>query len=298
MNGKIQEGWNFVTIAKSDIYTTGFNDNNLKRIFLKLVSRGTVLEENTFAHFIFDSVVFDLKATPSILINFDQLWQESVNNNGYKKLFDNNIPATLFTKNYKNLLPTQIEQLKEMMDFHGWEISLYSNVGEYNGLIERATSYTDAKDVINNTIADIVETMNIRPRSFAATQSVCNIIGKTSLIDSGFVGIRYGGGLPQSYFGALSGFRIPHEDISAMTLDKLKEKLDKTIETGTCWCFFTHGICDDGETMMHYDNGSLSSSSGIPISVFNSFVDYLKQKIDEGEIQAITFEEYFRQCGV
>ena len=295
-NGRCHAGWNFITITKEDI--TQIVDI-ISDIYIKFEARDTVITNTQFANLILDSIILDLKVKPTILINFDQLWHESQENGGYQKLFDSNIPATFFSKNYADMDEKDILYIKELSNIYGWELGSYSNVGASNGVIERATSYTTAKESCNDTVADFVNTFLTNTVSFAATQAQCNEIGREAILKSGYIGIRYMGGLPMTYFNKEVGGWIQHHDVASLSLQNMKDELDKCITYGLVWAWFTHGICADGEQyMLTNDTQERGTSSGVQKSIFNDFIDYLKTKTDAGEIQAITFKEFYRQCGI
>ena len=295
-NGRCHAGWNFVTITKEEL---GQAVDAISNIYIKFEARDTVLNNVQFANVVLDCIIVDLKVKPTILINFDQLWYESQENGGYQKLFDNDIPATFFSKNYANMNEDDIAYIKDLSDVYGWELGTYSNVGPTNGVIERATNYTTAKESCNETVADFVNTFMVNTVSFAATQAQCNEIGKEAILKSGYIGIRYMGGLPMTYFNKEVGGWIQHHDVANLTLQEMKDELDKCITYGLVWAWFTHGICADGEQyMLMNDTRERGTSSGVQKTIFNDFIDYLKTKIDAGEIQAITFKEFYRQCGV
>lgn len=192
-----------------------------------------------------------------------------------------------------------ITYIKDFSNIYGWELASYSNVGSGNGIIERATSYATAKESCGATIADFVDTFNCNVVSFAATQAQCNEIGVNAILNSGYIGIRYGANHPMTYFNKETGGWIQHDDVSGMTLQEHIDMLDKCIQYGLVWGWFTHGICADGETyMLTNDTQERGTSSGCQIGIFNDFIDYLKSKIDEGVVQAITFKEFYRQCGI
>ena len=295
-NGRWHAGWNFLTITKDEITQ---NIDSISNIYIKFEARDTVTTNARFANLTLDSIIVDLKVKPTILINFDQLWHESQENGGYQKLFDSNIPATFFSKNYADMDEEDITYIKDFSNMYGWELASYSNVGSGNGIIERATSYATAKESCDATIADFVDTFNCNVVSFAATQAKCNEIGVNAILNSGYIGIRYGANHPMTYFNKETGGWIQHNDVATMTLQEHKDMLDKCIKYGLVWGWFTHGICADGEIyMLTNDTQERGTSNGVQLSIFNGFIDYLKSKIDEGAIQAITFKEFYRQCGI
>lgn len=295
-NGRCHAGWNFITITKEDITQTV---DTISNIYIKFEARDTVTTNAHFANLILDSIIVDLKVKPTILINFDQLWHESQENGGYQKLFDSNIPATFFSKNYADMDADDITYIKELSVMYGWELGTYSNVGASNGVIERATNYTTAKESCNDTVADFVNTFLTNTVSFAATQAQCNEIGREAILQNGYIGIRYGGGLPMSYWNKEVGGWMQHHDVANLSLQDMKDELDKCITYGLVWAWFTHGICADGEQyMLMNDTVERGASSGVQKTIFFDFIDYLKTKIDAGEIQAITFKEFYRQCGI
>lgn len=309
-NGKLVHGWNYVTLTKADFKSAS---SILSNLYVGVNARNTVQNGAYFGDCIIDSILVDVKSKPTIILDFDQVWDESINNGGYQYAFDNNIPLTLFQKDYMLLSQARLALVKEMHDNHGWEIANYTQAGgSGNGLVERAEDYSVADGYVKASINDVVKATNFRPYTWGCTMMICNQLGRNAIVSNGYKGVRYGTAQQTAYYdkdmnGYIAGGSLTPQTINSnvvssyntMTIDQIKRVIDHTIKYGLTLRWFTHGVCDDGQQYMKFnDSDERSQSDGVEITKWKSMIDYLKQKIDAGLIQAITFEEYYRQVGL
>ncbi len=66
-------------------------------------------------------------------------------------------------------------------------------------------------------------------------------------------------------------------------LETIKNEIDRCINTGYCISIFTHGIKSDDTDYCSYD-------------IYQQMLDYVKEKVDAGELQVMTYKEFYETC--
>ena len=294
LNGRSIWGWTIVKLTKDMFSYYKDTDNvTVEKIFFNWNKRNNVVDGAEYGTFIFDSIFFNQKIKPTFILNFDQWWNESINNGAYDYLFDNNVPFTMMTKNYDSL-SDNFKALAHKAESHGCENSYYACYGDTNTLLKNATDYATCEDAIADMKRDIVNEMKHDCISFGCSQMKLGAIERQALKNHGYKMIR-GGTTNLEY--------IPYYDdmcdwmpsygisTSVRNVEAVKEWIDNLVKYGCCGLAFTHGVCDDGNTVV--DN---SGSDAMNITDFKSMVDYLVQLRNENKIQICTMEQFYNMC--
>lgn len=294
-NGRTTFGWNVVKFTSNDF--TSIPDN-ITCIKIRFVARNTVGPGEKFGGVIFDSIILNQSMRPALLLNFDQWWDESINNGAYDYAFGKNIAFTMFTKNYDTLNEEYKALAEKTGTIYGWENSLYGAYGDSNNSIMSTNlNYNAAKENFELNKNALINTLGENPISYGCSLNKCPYTTFEALKDSGIKMIRYQPtGLPIGYFD----YRLKYIPATSMekTLPELKEIVENCIFYGSSVSLFTHGVCADGESFM-LKNGSDSergTSSGLEISTFKSFMDYIAVKRDEGSIDIMTYKDFYKSC--
>jgi hypothetical protein len=281
----IVQNWNNLEIHVS-------NAQNFTNIKLVFTLRANAQVGEVCGIYWLDSLTFGAKMKPTFILNFDQWWQDSIDNGGYQYCFDNNIPFTLMTKNYDSLSDTFLNLAKKAETEYNCENSYYASYGANNTSLLNASTFDDAVDEVKKIKNDFITVMKHDLVSFGCTQMKLNYLDRLALLNSGFKMIRGGASQMIPYFDN-DDFWTPSIGISSDTisLETVKTQIDNTIKYGLCMIAFTHGVCNDGETTM-----SGTQSNGMNITDFKAMIDYLVELRDSGYIQVCTMEEWYNQC--
>ena len=288
LNGRYKWGWNVIKLRKTDIGNGNNAPSSISSLTITLNPRGTVTTGNTFGYITLDSIIVNLKMKPTILLNFDQVWQETIDNGGYDLLFNNNIKFTLFTHGFSSLTSSQKEIIRKSIDDYNCEFSCYGGANGNNGIINTdSNTYLQKYNDIKSLLSEYYELYNDTPISYATSQSKLTPKMENAILDNGFKMIRALSGLPIGYFDE-NMCLIPHIEISTLTYDQIKTMIDNAITYGDCLQMFTHGIANDSDSQIQ--------STSITISVMTQVVNYLVTKRDAGELELLTFSEFYKEC--
>ena len=284
-NGRYKWGWNFIKIRKSDIPNA---PTYVTSITITLNPRDSVTDNSNFGFITLDSVVFNLKMKPCVLLNFDHVYQESIDNGGYDLLFNNNIKFSIFTHGFNNLSNSYKELIRKAIDDHNCELGSYGGANSNNTIInDDNSSYLQKYNDMMSLRSEFYEVFYGENKSYASSQAKLTPKMERAILDSNFKLIRALSGLPMAYFDNNCNW-ITHIEFSQMTYNQIKALIDDAIEYGDCLPLFTHGIAND-------ENSGISSTS-IPLSIMTQVVTYLSSKISNGEIETLTFDEFYHSC--
>lgn len=286
LNGKYKEGWNVIKLRRGiDIYNPY---DTITKINFRINSRSSVLTGNDFGYITFDSIIVDMKMKPCVLLNFDQIWEETITNGGYDLLFNNNIPFTLFTHNFNNLSEAQKEIIRKSINMYNCEFGIYGGANGNNTIINSASStYLQKFEDIQANKSEYLENWYKHPISYASSQGILTPKMEEAIMNNGFKMIRALSGVPMGYFDKNSNW-ITHIEFSSMSSNQVKTLIDNAIVYGDTLPIFTHGIKND--------SGSTISSTSISLSAMIEIVNYLVEKRNNGEIEILTFEEFYHKC--
>ena len=279
------QNWNNLIVH----FSTSQNVTNVKLIF---GIRNSVAVGDYCGEYWLDSLTFNSVMKPTFILNFDQWWQESIDNGGYQYCFDNNIPFTLMTKNYDSLGSTFINLAKQAERIYGCENSYYASYGSSNLSLLNASTYNKAVNEVEAMKNDFINAFGHDFVSFGCTQMKLNSIDRTALRNANIKMIRGDGAQLIPYYDD-EEYWTPCIGISSdtLTLAQVKAQIDFAVQFGYCMLAFTHGICADDSNMM-----SGSNSNGMHITDFKSMIDYLVSLRSQGKIQICTMEDWYNQC--
>ena len=259
--------------------------SSINYVWLQLSPRSGVESGSLYGGFVLDSLIFNQKMKPTVLLSFDQAYEECLDNGYYDILINNNLPLTLLCHKWDTISERLFNYLDNKRVNCNWEFGCY---GSYDVDVNLATDFKTAKDDILKSINALVNRTGKYPISYATASAEITSILDASLKASDIKVYRGYDGLNIGYFDK-DTYRVPHNDISGMTYDVIKAMIDNAINEGSCVGLFTHGIKpDSGETTI--------SSSAIPVTIFTNLCIYLKSLKDSGVIDVMTFEEFYNSC--
>ena len=281
-------GWNYLKLPKGKL---GISQNT-KLTSVDIVFKKTSgTTETEFGEIIVDSIILDMKMKPTFILDFDQIWQKSIDNNAYSYCRTNNVPYTIHAYQYSSLDSGLSAEMETAM-MNGCEFSYYGGYTSETALKE-ATSYSSAIaecDLMEN---DIIPSTHRRFMTYGCGSHTMNQYLRESLEANGVKAIR-GRWIanPIGYFSELSTWLPYSIEISYgnSTLQEIKDHIDEAVANGSCVVAFTHGVCNDDESTLGV------SSSAIRLTTFKDMIDYLVNLRDHGQIQICTMEQFVNQC--
>ena len=247
--------------------------------------------ETEFGEIIIDSIILDMEMKPTFILDFDQIWEKSIDNEAYEYCRTNNIPYTVHTYQYANLNAAKLAEMKKAM-LNGCEFSYYGGFTSAGELMN-ATDYTDAIAECNLMENDMLAATHKRFLTYGCGAHLMNPILRESLEASGVKAIRGRWTQnPVGYFCDRSTWLPYSIEISYgnSTHEDMTNHIYEALTHGSCVVAFTHGVCNDDEDHLG------TSSSAIRISDFKYLIDYLVSLRNQGKIQICTMEQFVNQC--
>ena len=281
-------GWNFLNLSIDDYTKMGNLDlSSIKYLILSMVSADNTKEVTMY----FDSVVVDYRMKPTLLLNFDSGSDVNIYEEAYPLIKSKGLIATAFvgsTDNFGEGGNMTKEQYNEMKT-NGWEFGMYGGMS-INGTDE----YVGHDALVDASYEEQYKTLNDKKNlllSFGYTDLVsyscpANNTSSTNikvLSDLGFKIVRAGGNYYNYPYKELTQGK--YFQIQDNNLETIKNEIDRCINTGYCISIFTHGIKSDDTDYCSYD-------------IYQQMLDYVKQKIDAGELQVMTYKDFYEACSM
>lgn len=119
---------------------------------------------------------------------------------------------------------------------------------------------------------------------YHSPNNLMSVNGAQGLKQLGFKMARYAASPDKSLITGFdqSSFRVPTLEIQDSNLDDIKSKIDEAISRGASLSIFTHLVQD-----------SATNEWNTSLSVYKQMLDYIKQKVDVGQIKVVTWREFY-----
>lgn len=273
------QGWNCIKRKITDFKEVGVPDqNNIKTVSIE-IGRTDLLN----GHSIYlNSVVFNQKMKPTLLLSFDGIYDESLTYL-YPYLLSRGIPATIFLNNRNTLTNQTIDALINLRVSKHWDLGVYGCNPNKEQLTED-DNYRNQYMALRNSREWIQNNMVDNPISYSAPYGNLRPITVPILKDLGYKIARTGADSYISQFTS-KDFAIPMFLMSNNTdLDSIKKKIDYAIESGQAISLYTNNVTEYGDE---------ESSKKI---MLESVVEYIVEKVEEGKLQCLTFSDFYNQC--
>ena len=280
-------GWNFINLNISQFNKAGEVDlSNIQNMMIRMRQTNTPIEHTIYL----DSIVLDYKMKPTILLNYDSS-NENLYDTIYPLLKERNFVGTAFLSNFSFGSNDSItkDQYQEMKD-NGWDFGMYGGMNTDDGYIlntelgkngnydEQYKSLKAEKDLLEaQGITDLV--------SSACPNNSTSNTNIQVLNELGFKIVRATGNYYTYPYKELT--QGMHFGIMNSNLDVAKEEIDKCIQTGYCLNIFTHGVYENNINDLYADK-----------TIYTELLDYIKQKVDTGEVQVMTYRDFYEACSM
>ena len=279
-----KSGWNFVKILKNN-FSNNANLNSFNSIYIEGIASSTIETENfNFATINFDSIIVDMKIKPIVLLCFDGLIQNNIDNGLYDYIFAKNLPFTIFGRNYDEYDSNISEVLEIGSQQYRWELGLYGSYGSNNNVIQNGTDYKIIKENIESNQNTLINAFNKKAKSYACSQGVINPLILSACLDNNINFIRGGSeqyiDMVDKDIHQINYFLIDNSD----SLSSMKEYIDNIINYGRIVCLITHGTTENGQSSLYAKDAD-----------YKALLDYIYDKRKSGEIEVLTFEEFYKE---
>lgn len=281
-------GWNCPKYRVNNFSVQGNAPARISRVFISVPSDVLVGDEMYF-----NSVIFDQRMKPTVLLNFDGYYKDTSFSYTYPLLINKNIKATVFSNGSSTLSNDNINEALKYKYNSGWYYGMNETTNNRDILLED-NSYRNQYTILKNTLENWVKpNFTYNPIAYSTSKNIRNITIPI-LKDLGYKIARdrktknsYCSFFSDKDFCIPSVFFFNDTETSGddpVDSDAIKAKIDYIIETGQCMSLYTNNITTYGS------NVDASKSQ------FEAIIDYISKKVQSGELQCLTFEEFYNRC--
>lgn len=286
-NGRVHFGWNVLKLDKDEFKNLS---SDITSISYTINPRNNVQTGATFGTVVFDSIIFNMRMKPTILISFDQIWQESIDNTAYERMYNRNIPFTMYTI-YDGLNSNQKAMIEKYKNFA--EFSLYATIEGKNGVLWDDITYPNVDSKLNylNQGLNAGETIIKKPfKTYALSQTLISPMGYTALCRTNLQLARtISDSIPIGYFDNTNRL-FTSTSIDQKTSEFANAIIDRAIKYGSIASLFLHGVRNDSN-----DSTSISGK-GMNLTEFTKMLNYIQQLQNAGTVQVMTYEQFVNAC--
>lgn len=287
LNGRYcqHNGYVYIKLTADDITAP----NKINYVWLEFNARNNQNIEagSEYGVVVLDSIIFNQKMKPCVLISFDQIWRETFENNYYDIMSNRDLPITLFSDKWENVDSDLLKMANSKRTNHGWELGIYGSFNEDPAYLNNSKNTSLVIEDLNKSINSQENACFTTPISYACRQAVVSDYLWEAIKHTNIKMIRGYDSRNIGYFDK-DCCLICHDDISNNSIDEIKSKIDKAILYGSTLGLFTHGIKTSSNTTI--------PSSSVLLDTWKTVCNYLKEKKDNGDIDVLTFSEFYKSC--
>lgn len=273
------QGWNFVKHPLSEFIRYGNpNVRSIKSISVEIGRNDNLNGQVLYLN----CAIFNQKMKPTVIMTFDGTYDDSISYL-YPYMVARNIPASLLLSSARTLTAAAFDYIIGLRVAHGWDIGMYGCNPNRELLIED-DNYRNQYIALRNSKIWIQDNMVENPISYSAPYGNLRPITVPLLKDMGFKIARTEGSGYISNFSD-KDFAISVKLISNLTTsDQLKSDIDYAINNNMALCLYTRDVTE---------YGSEADSTQL---MFESVVNYIMEKRNNGELQCVTMSDFYHMC--
>lgn len=273
------QGWNTCKRNISEFNIVGDpNPAKIKKIIIEIARNDSL---NGLSLWI-NSVIFNSRMKPTILLSFDGYYPDNGFTFTYPLLTSKGIPCTIFGNDKTTLTLDNMNELSKLKSLHGWDLGIHG-CNPNKELLTMDDNPRDQYLALSNSKNWLVANMN-NPTSYSAPYGNLRPITVPILKNMGYNIARTEG---DTYCGFFSDkdLSIPQVLISnETTTQDIIKKIDYIIETGQALSLYTYDVTNYGDEI------------NAKKEMFESIINYLVDKINDGELQCLTFSDFYNKC--
>ena len=273
------QGWNFIKHPLSEFIRYGNpNSRSIKSITIEIGRNDNLNGQVLYIN----CAVFNQKMKPTVIMTFDGTYDDSIPYL-YPYMVARNIPASLLLSSARTLTAAAFDYIIGLRVAHGWDVGMYGCNPNKELLIED-DNYRNQYIALRNSKTWIQDNIVENPISYSAPYGNLRPITVPLLKDMGFKIARTEGSGYISNFSD-KDFAISVKLISNLTTsDQLKSDIDYAINNNMVLCLYTRDVTE---------YGSEADSTQL---MFESVVNYIMEKRNNGELQCVTMSDFYHMC--
>lgn len=273
------QGWNFVKHPISDFTKYGNPDaRNIQSVSIE-IGRNDNLNG---LYFYLNSIIFNQKMKPTVILTFDGTYDESISYL-YPYLIARGIPASILLSSARTLTAAAFDYFIGLRVAHNWDIGMYG-CNPNREILTQDDNYRNQYLALRDSKTWIQDNMVENPISYSAPYGNLRPITVPLLKDLGFKIARTEGTGYTANFSE-KDFAISVQLISNLTTtDEMKKKIDYAINNNLALCLYTRDVTEYG------------SEADATQLMFESIINYIMEKVNNGELQCLTMSEFYHRC--
>lgn len=275
---ELVQGWNIIKRNITEFSPVGSpNVHSIKYVKVEVAKNFGLDNKDIY----FNSVIFNQKMKPTVLLAFDGIYEEGVSYT-YPYLTNRGIPATILCNDRTTYDRPTLETIMDLRINHGWDIGQYG----CNPNKERLTYDDNPREqylALRNTMSWLNDNLISNPISYSAPYGNLRPISIPILKDLGFKIAKSNAIGYCNFFDPKYDFALPMILLSNETTEEeIISKLQYAIDNETCICLYTNNVTEYGNE---------ADAKKIALEKVIEFITENKDKITP-----MTFAEFYNKC--
>lgn len=275
---ELVQGWNIIKRNINQFKITGIpNEHGIQYVKIE-VEKNQGLDNKPIY---FNSVVFNQKMKPTVLLAFDGIYEEGLDYT-YPYLTTRNIPATILSNNRTTFSRSVLDQVVTLRAKYGWDLGQYG----CNPNKELLTNDDNAREqyLALKTAKDwLKENLIFDPISYSAPYGNLRPITVPLLKDLGYKIAKTDSTGYCNFFDPKYDFAIPMKLLSnETTAEEIINSIQYAIDNEACICIYTNNVTEYGDER--------NSKKMLLEKVVEFIID------NKDKITPMTFSEFYNKC--
>lgn len=275
------QGWNTIKLKISDFLPHGNpNLGNITQINFRIFTSNFTNGKS----FWFNSMIIDQRMKPIVLLAFDNFYDTAFDYQ-FPYLYSRDIPATIFANNKQTLTRAYMEKVALLHYQYGWDLGNYG-CNPNKEIMTEDDNPREQYMAVKDTRQWFYDNFTSNVISYAAPFGNLRPISEPLLKELGFKIAKADADAYCSFFSK-NDFIVPMHLLSnaeGKTIDDVKKKIDEIVETGQVLCIYTNDVTKYGD--------DISATQ----TAFEALVSYLEQYMQSGQLECMTFSEFYNKC--
>lgn len=275
---ELVQGWNIIKKSVAEFTRYGrVNEHGIQYVKIE-VAENSGLDNRTMY---FNSVVFNQKMKPTLLLAFDGIYEEGINYT-YPYLTTREVPATILANNRTTFSRTVLDTIVNLRAKYGWDLGQYG----CNPNKELLTHDDNAREqylALKNAKEWLKDNLIYNPISYSAPYGNLRPITVPILKDLGYKIVKTDSTGYCNFFEPKYDFAIPMTLMSnETTAEEIIEKIQYAIDNECCICIYTNNVTDYGD--------EISAKK----TLLEAVIKFILENKDK--ITMMTFSEFYNKC--
>lgn len=273
------QGWNFIKRRLIDFTPVGNPDPNGINYITIQIDKNDNLNGKSFY---INSVIFNQVMKPTILLSFNGVYDETVS---YLCPFlkTRGIKSTIFLNSKRTLELETIDELLKYKLLYGWDIGMDGCHPNKEVLVEDE-NFRNQFSALKNSDNWLKDNITSNAVSYSAAYGNLRPITVPILKELGYKIAKSNADNYCAFFSK-KDFTVPMYLISnGTTVEEIIKKIDYAIDTGQCLSLYTNDVTEYGSDI---DSKKI---------MLESVVNYIIERMNEGDVECLTFKEFYERC--